>query len=572
METQMNKKMDAYFGAKLLFIIFLGVVGVLSLSYSKFPGTTTDEFGYMYFPALVSGWDWTEVISYHGFYGMGTGVLWIPLFLLFKGNPELIYQGIVALNVFMLILCFLLSEKCAKKLFPDWDRKLRLLSCAIVTLYPAYLLYTEVAISETFLLLLYWILIYLFIKIYEKATAILIIVASAVSGYMILVHLRTIGVAGMCCAFMILAKYRRKINWRQMLLFFLILISFLGIWSLYKNYYYSQMSTISVVNQANSSVSILGFASQILENLSDWLERLLTRVFYYLVVGNICLVGALAFFKQQKLYLPKNSDNDIFLFVFLTFFANLMMFVIQGIETPRLDHVVYGRYTEFLAAPVFLCGFYYLEKQRLKTIVGYFFSILAILIIPFVVLQMRSAESMIFAIDSAVGLGAFFDMYMSSENLEKTVAYSVLFLILCWIFFAIIKYKVKRRNLASLLLIVFVGCIWLYMGVQAKNSFNDVRIGLYNQYNNVLEEVHDQDKEEYIYIRELDDYCAEVKYLQFLIPDKQIHIVDRDDFSIEEVEENTLVLCKTGDNAEYELSKLFSKKVETSIFTLLMQE
>lgn len=64
----------------LLSFIYI-LASLLFISQSKGVGTTTDEYGYLYGAARVLGWDWSDVMQYHSFYGQGLSILWAPLFM-----------------------------------------------------------------------------------------------------------------------------------------------------------------------------------------------------------------------------------------------------------------------------------------------------------------------------------------------------------------------------------------------------------------------------------------------------------------------------------------------------------
>lgn len=531
---------------RMMIILTLVISAIYSAFHAKFPGTTTDEFGYMFFPAKISGWDWTEIIKYHSFYGVGIGILWIPLFLMFKGQPTFIYTAIVVLNFVMLGWSFYISLACAKKMFSKWNELERTLSCGVLVLYPAYRLYAQLALGEIGLYLLMWLLVWVLIKIDEECTYKYIVLAGLVVGYMILIHYRTIGIAGVTCLYILYLKFIKKISYKQLFLFIGIVVAFLVGWKVYKQNYYNNLGELNAINQMNSSISVKNLATWILSDIPYWIARFGTRLFYYLIVGNICFVGCVLFFKQYAADFIRNykQSNPIFLFIFLQFALNLLAFVIQGLDTTRLDHVVYARYTENIAGVFLLCGLYYIANYCLskKNVLIYFFVTVMLTIITYI--QTGDAQNNIFAVDSAVGFGSFFEMYMTPEMIWPALFRALLLIVVFCFVISIVVYGKRKKSIhrASIITICLLGIIWTDMNRCSDAEFNSQRKLLYQNYTETVSRLEELGKSEYVYIREKDDFCADAKYLQFLLPENSIKIIEKGTLKKEMIDENTAIL------------------------------
>lgn len=551
MQERKRLSIDLYFVVKsLFFIMIIGVIFVMSFQ-AKMPGTTMDEYGYMFFPAKISGWDWTEVMRYHPFYGMGSGLLWTPLFILFKGNSALIYQSILIFNGFLLGVTFLISDACAKLLFPQWNKWLRLFSCMVIALYPAWFFYSQIASSEINLYFLFWLVFFLGIKITQNAKYRHVIMLAILLGFMVLVHLRTILIVAITVLYLLYLVLTKRLEWKKFVLFVIILCGGLIVWKLYKEMYYLNIGELNTINQTNTQFQVLGIIEGLIKNIKLAFERLGSRIYYYLVSGSLCIFCAILFLiKESKDILLKKQSNPIFLFVLSVFLVNVVAFVIQGFGVAaRLDVPVYGRYTENMIGPVLLCGLYALQNRKVVRKIAYFHIAAIIAITRSVLYQLLNAQTNIFAIDSAVSFGAFFDIYMNMDNgsiffaLLKVVCVAV-FIAVVLVFCEILSNygKLKKTAFYSLSILLIFGCFWVYLGREAREKFQESRESIYLTYSEIARSIDEIEKSEVIYVREEGDDCGIIKHLQFLIEDKEIVIVDYTDDLYQLKGENALIL------------------------------
>ena len=106
-----------------------------------------------------------ELMQYYAYYGQGISLIWSLVFRLFSNNPIMIYRIVIFMNSFFLAGSFLLSYYCGRILYPLWNKFLLLLACYLIILYPCNIYYMQIAETENFLWLLFWINFFSYVKI-----------------------------------------------------------------------------------------------------------------------------------------------------------------------------------------------------------------------------------------------------------------------------------------------------------------------------------------------------------------------------------------------------------------------
>lgn len=214
---------------------------------------------------------------------------------------------------------------------------------------------------------------------------------------------------------------------------------------------------------------------------------------------------------------------------------------------------VYGRYLDNMIGPILLFGIYFVttKKNWKKNISVYI--LFVILLLPIVLYRMEEAETSTFAIDSAVAFGAFFkydtSQYSIYLSLLKLVLIVILFALAIYFicrFFS--KYKKLNCRIVSGIYICLLMFYWGYLGYGSITQYNAERSNIYTAYENIKDVVEKEECSDLIYIRHTDLYGTKAKYLQFLLSDISIQVVNYEDFLINDIQENTLIICNAGDD------------------------
>lgn len=197
----------------LVFLIFIGKIFINSFLGVCTQNTGGDEIGTIAGMTILSGYDWSEMISQTNYYGFGYSILMTPAFMFIK-SPILLYQTLLAYNAF----CLAMSALCAYKILTNfWGVKKRdaaWLAAASVTFVNNVLLTNTVA-NESALILIMWVCLYVLNHLVynrengKKVTGLSGALAFLLS-YGLLVHTRIIYFWGMMIVFVFFYFVIRK--------------------------------------------------------------------------------------------------------------------------------------------------------------------------------------------------------------------------------------------------------------------------------------------------------------------------------------------------------------------------
>lgn len=568
---------DKYIWLQTAMILVLSSIILFKLNQFDMPASTTDELGYLAFPAQVVGLDWKDLMQYTDFYGKGYGILLIPLYALFYKTPWVIYKLIICFNLGLLILSFYSALYCAKKLFPEWNKMIRLICCFILTLYPTNLFYSHLALPEVLLYLLFWLSILCLINYSETQHFRWLIIFMLVLGYMYLTHLRTIGILLAAAITLALLIFKKKISLKQIAII-ITLFALIGIaWSLFQHLHYEYIGGKNKLNQANVSVakvdSIFMIIIECVKNLWAYFLACLGRIYYLLITGNMFFALGSAYLFKTGYDIFKNAikgkkqwkNEVVYIFLILAIGITLLEGATGGISIRRMDIPVYGRYIENTIGPVLLCGGYVLTtktKSLKKATVCYILTIFCLS--PFVYIMMQQAEQKYFISDSAVGLGSFFARNMQGKDCRVSLALAFITATMASVIILLV-YTIKFKNIVkSIVLISVVGLYWLGLEKSSEKDFFGLRQDLQYKYIDILLPILDNNKEaEIIYIRGKDPYCIATKYVQFLVSDRKIMVIDKKDIKKEKFEGKDYIMAYDSSDINEGLLSKYDLMVET---------
>lgn len=155
----------------LLFIILLCFClcqyGLQRLfGFSLFP----DEFGYWAPAAEMLGWDWSESVSLGSYYSFGYSLILTPV-LYFVKDSITAYRTAVVLNMILMCVGLCLLYSLMRMLFSGIDKERAVLISGIAVLYPPWIFYMQMTMTEALLLFLYILICWLLIRFLENPRA-----------------------------------------------------------------------------------------------------------------------------------------------------------------------------------------------------------------------------------------------------------------------------------------------------------------------------------------------------------------------------------------------------------------
>lgn len=571
---------NKYIWLQIAMLIAFCVITLFKLNQFDMPASTTDELGYLSFPAQMIGLDWKDLMQYTDFYGQGYGILLIPIYALFYKSPWIIYKLIIVFNLLMLIIGFYIILYCAKKLFPQWNEVIKTIFCFALLLYPTNLFYSHLALPEVLLYLLFWFSILCLIKYAERQKFRWLVIFIIILGYMLLTHLRTIGIlmAGIITVLFVIFQNKKRATLKHLIVAIGLFVGILAVWKMFQYLHYEYIGGANDLNQANVSIasasSIFTIIIECIKNLGTYIMAIVGRIYYLMTTGNIIfLLGMVYIIKEgygvirsiiKKEQLQKYSS--VYIFLIIAFIITLLEAATGGVKVRRIDTEVYGRYIENIVGPVLLFGSYALTVwvKSLKKFTVYY--ILGILVSsPIVYIMMNRAEEKFFISDSAVGLGAFFSRDMQGKSCGISLAYafiaaSVIAIIILVVYSLNIKNLLKMIVLASI-----IGIYWFGLEKGCEKSFFELRQGIQNKYIDTVLPVLDSDKKaDIIYVRGEDPYCVAAKYVQFLVSDRRIEVVNKKDLNKYQIKDSDFIMAYNYDDIADKLPDGYKMECETN--------
>ncbi len=348
-------------------VILIAFFGMLNISKNTSLRIVGDEFGYWTAAATIDGFDWSSVASYNQYYGIGYGLLLAPILKL--NLPQtIIYQIAILLNVLMLIAAFYLffrtvENSCSSSLLAG------IISITGV-LYSANLCYSQFTLSETFILLLY-LLIVLFLNLLLSHTKYWYILATSVLlGLIVATHMRGLGIVAVTVFFYVVFAFTKK-KYKEMIVFVTVTVIAVILVLHCKNRY---QEIIHSINPANELSGVLPKIKQVFtaKGFLLFLEGFMGKSAYsFLATGSLISVAAIRiitnlFSESRKKHVrPITAFGCYLLFCLIAMEAVSSIFLID--YRTRMDLLTYGRYHDFTLCALIVFELYssFANKEKL---------------------------------------------------------------------------------------------------------------------------------------------------------------------------------------------------------------
>lgn len=333
-----------------------------------------DELGYWAAGYFLRGIDFSGVMGTSGYYGWGYGVL-LSIILAVIPFPVYAYRVAVIVNGLLLVGCFLSSIKVSELLFAEIDKTERVFICFAVTIYSGYLYYSQTTYCEILVLFLFWNFVMIFLEFIKKKNIIYLIICNIILSFLFAVHLRT---AVLFISFFILLSVLlilKKVRWRDILISIVISLFMIVTILSIKDYLMNSLYRTSVVTESLGAKGQLGKIDYFLslDGVKTVVYHILGKLFYLgtasfllFYVGVFMLLG-----KIKKYFIGKKDitlEHLAFaLFILLSLVGEIILSSYSLIPSGRIDHVIYGRYTEFIMGTIILYGLCNLKNIDIYT-------------------------------------------------------------------------------------------------------------------------------------------------------------------------------------------------------------
>lgn len=190
----MRGKINYCVAGILLLIFCIFQYGIRKIcGFSLYP----DEFGYWASAAGLAGYDWSEIASLGPYYSFGYSLILFPVLKLF-GDGIVAYRAAIVAN--MLLMCggIFLMKKILEKIFPDAGSETGYLLGGMAVLYPAWIFYMQMTMTEAILFFVFILDVYLFMDFMERQRVWAAVALAVSLAYGYCVHMRTVGTVVAC--------------------------------------------------------------------------------------------------------------------------------------------------------------------------------------------------------------------------------------------------------------------------------------------------------------------------------------------------------------------------------------
>lgn len=554
----------------LLFLLFSAIIFIFRIWYireSNVLAIRNDEYGYWTHAALFTGHDWSDVFAGHmNWYSYGYSLVLTPLFL-FSHDLHLMYKTAIVLNGIFAVLTFYLCIQCAKILFPKTERWLLLTVSFTVCMYSSYITQGPIAWSETFLYLLVWLLLYLFLRFEQHPSVRRALLLSLSMGACYITHNRTIGIVTAYFLTVLFLRLTDAIDWKLFAALLLPLLIILFVNVDVKAYLctaegFGLKPKNGMGAQKDHLLSLLtpqGWLN-LIRSLSGQLWSLMTSTFGLLFWGLVhCTARFLHAFRSKK----PEKHTTFYLFTLLSGIGTFLISAISLIDPASitnldsdadLTYFIYMRYNECIIGILLLLGFFELAlcKKRLKFVLlaiceACFYG--AVSVILYFNLQ-RITDTWHYRSFCAAGIG-FYRLFSEKFAQHWCILIGCAGAFALLILLTFYKQRFHRLHLAAaccLLTAVFIPTGLYSAKIGTINSqlgkVSSGNLAMFDQLKDVV-----GDREVYCTLDDTKNYRIAYE-LQLNLIDTHVYSVTMEDLPVEE--EGYFICCSNGDLDSFE--------------------
>lgn len=346
----------------------------------QMPIILADEYGSIANAAYLLGLDWSDVISHVGYYSFGGSLIYIPIFAL-ANSAEHVYQAITVTNALMFCVFDVFIYLALRRLYSDRPRCLCMtLSCA-VSLYTSYITYGYTGMYETALAVTFAAAVWAIASYGKTHKVRYLYIFTLLLGYMLMCHMRTLGVICAAVLLLFVLTLAKQIKWKHFIISMALLGAMAALFYILKDYFYSHLwldgapykqafGDGEVPNTMGSQFEKLDLllSAQGIKNII----KLCIGQSFYMVTTTLLTGGLFLWLAVRKLIgwlrSKKFSETDavfcVFMFVLLSYLAQLAISCITFVNIIRMDNLFYGRYTEYIFGPMAALALMQLTKEK----------------------------------------------------------------------------------------------------------------------------------------------------------------------------------------------------------------
>lgn len=364
------EKATAYLLFIMLLCFCLCQYGLQRLfGFSLFP----DEFGYWAPAAKMLGWDWSEATSLGSYYSFGYSLVLTPV-LYFVKDSITAYRAAVVLNMVMMCMGLYFLYRLMQKLFPGAEKERAAIISGIAVLYPPWIFYMQMTMTEALLLFLYILICWIFICFLENPRALTAAFLVLALVYIYFVHMRSIGMIAAGGITLVLWAFAGKKTGRRkktlLVLGALLCLFLFGLRMknvLIELLYHSSSREVLDYNDYSGQWYKLRYLFSF-QGFKSFLAGCAAKVLYLGLATYGLAYRGFYFVLKKTAGVLKNqkkgtTDASSYIWVFLTL-ASTAQFLVTAVYTigsadsgnDRLDLFIHGRYSELMVPVLIAVG------------------------------------------------------------------------------------------------------------------------------------------------------------------------------------------------------------------------
>lgn len=577
---RLKKKINIY----LIFVILI-IFGIFQYGINKIFGFTLvpDEFGYWSSAAKTVGYDWSAVASLGSYYSFGYSFILVPVLKLFQDGVAA-YRAAITINVLLVYAAVFLMLGIIKKIFPETEETKRILVSGIAVLYPSWIFYMQMTMTEALLIFLFVLITYLFISLIQKAQMVTTLLLALSLIYIYCVHMRTVGVLIACVITLVLWMVLERPKLKTVLMFWgaMLLFGALAVWL--------KRSTIAeVFSNADAEVlNVNDYGGQwekirqilTIQGCLQFIKETAAKVFYLGLASFGIFYWGIGFTAKESFSLIKKSLKRkkgsliewTALFLLLSAVGEILISSIYMYQSKAIDGLIYGRYDEFVVPVFLLIGLIAMSKSRKLFQVTAVLGIASGMLVP-IFLNMIKHRSM-------EGLRGYMVPGVSYLLKEDNLNVSLFFrntwvLAFCVMFLTAFLVWLSRKKRSTVWILAGIMVIEIAAGLQISHhyiypvndsNFMDIRIA---------EEIENRigSKGWVAYLDE--DKPQYIDFIQMQLGERSIEIIPEEDVIVEngrmswpEYDEGLFLITHFDTQYADELEELFNKCVKANTFYL----
>ncbi len=366
----MGRKHDCIYYIILPFFVLVLLHLVIGLP-MKYPKIIADEFGYLGNAQYLAGTAPMPDLRGTAFYHFGYSIFIIPAFWLFS-DPLLAYKTALIINAFLLSTLYLAIYYIAVVIFV-YPKKVSSLVAFVTSLYPSFLLGSNLAMSENVFIPLYVITIAVFSEFLRKRSYLSASVFGICSASLYAVHPRALPIVVISFIYVCGLVLLKRLPKLQSLVSLAVLVTVF--WVIRCMNQHLQVlgwpggreitGAIALAKLSVAMNSSLGLKLFVLESTGQLLY-LFSATYGLFPLGVIFVVRYLASYKKLPWKQVVQDFRIHTLIFFLITSAGVFMvssiFLLHG---NRGDHFIYGRYNEGVLALYIAFALFYICRDHI---------------------------------------------------------------------------------------------------------------------------------------------------------------------------------------------------------------